>query len=207
MFNGCTAVHFAQCCSFPNPASCVFLWHAHFTNFFSIKQCLHQSISPSVFSPVQSHQFLSYSSHGNFLSLCSSQEPELDFPSWWSNWSSLWLVVGNAGVSENGWFYSFQECSFFLEFEDLHVNRIMWKKKSLLTLLRWDPSSSKYREFHSKLAMALYKFYMESLLFAQATTAANADSSRKLAVELYEKLLVLALAPFNSLDAHSFYLH
>ena len=80
-------------------------------------------------------------------------------------------------------------------------------KEKDFTLSKWDPSTTKYSKFYSKLAMALYKYNMEALLSATATTPEFGLQSQKLAVELYEKLLGSALAPFNSLEAHSYYLH
>ena len=47
---------------------------------------------------------------------------------------------------------------------------------------------------------------MESLLFASATVSRNHGFSSKLCYELYEKLHGSALAPFNSIDARSYYL-
>ena len=80
-------------------------------------------------------------------------------------------------------------------------------KEKDFTLSKWDPSTTKYSKFYSKLAMALYKYNMESLLSATASTPEFDLQSWKLAVELYEKLSGSALVPFNSLEACSYYLH
>ena len=80
-------------------------------------------------------------------------------------------------------------------------------KEKDFTLPKWEPSKTKYSEFCSKLAMALYKDNMEAVLFALAPTPKFSTQSCKLAMDLYEKLPGLALAPFNSLEAQSYYLH
>ena len=64
----------------------------------------------------------------------------------------------------------------------------------------------KWSEFFSKIATVLHKHKMEHLLFSLTTDVSNQEHSSKLCYKLYEKLSGSALAPFNSLDAHSDYL-
>jgi len=79
-------------------------------------------------------------------------------------------------------------------------------KADKFTLPAWNPKDMKWSEFFSKIATVLHKHKMEHLLFSMTTDVSNQEHSSKLCYELYEKLLGSSLAPFNLLDAHSYYL-
>ena len=82
---------------------------------------------------------------------------------------------------------------------------ITMTKDKEFSLPKWDLKEMKWSEFYS-VTIALHKYKMESLLGASAMVAENCTLSSKLCYELYEKLHGLALAPFNLIDAQSYYL-
>jgi hypothetical protein len=75
------------------------------------------------------------------------------------------------------------------------------EKKGKFKLCSFDPAKMTFQSFSTKILIALMEHDMAYLLTEASTTTANAKHSRKLALELFDKVEGAAKLPFSSLEA------